>query len=101
MKARRCIEEGETPAEAAIREVQEETGLRIEIVRLLLEMHNEKINGMYYCFLGEVIEGTARLGRDPELDEHSQQLKQLKWTDLAELTEHAEIMRIRQAIAGA
>jgi hypothetical protein len=49
---------------------------------------------MYYCFLGKVIDGTASLGRDPELDEHNQQLKQLKWTDLSEVIEHVEIKRI-------
>ena len=38
------IEEYETPKEAAIREVKEETNYDIEIIKF------DRINGMYYCF---------------------------------------------------
>ncbi|XEC97322.1 NUDIX hydrolase [Paenibacillus tarimensis] len=93
------IEEGETPEQAAIREVYEETDLKVEIIRPLVEVYNERIKGMYYCFLGTIIEGTVKLGHDPELKNHKQELKEVRWILIDELHDNNEVKRIKNLIA--
>lgn len=88
------IEEDETPEQAAIREVYEETGFIIELKRLILEYYNDRIKGMYYCFIGSVIDGQLQLGHDPELEGESQELIEIRWVFLNELPESDEVMRI-------
>lgn len=88
------IEEGETPKQAAIREVYEETGLIIETTRLILEFYNERIKGMYYCFIGTILDGHLELGYDPELMNQEQDLKELKWILMNELLDNQEVKRI-------
>lgn len=92
------IEENETSEQAAIREVLEETGLQIEIKKLLLETYNERINGMYYCYLGSIIGGKLQLGIDPEIINQPQELKEVRWTPIKELDDHKEIQRIIEII---
>jgi ADP-ribose pyrophosphatase YjhB (NUDIX family) len=65
------IEEGENAAEAAVREVFEETGLEIRISRLL--WHVEEVSetrGQRFVnfFLAEKTGGVLALGADPEFD---------------------------------
>jgi 8-oxo-dGTP diphosphatase len=56
------VEPGETPEQAAAREVLEETGLRIRVGPLLLEttIGNYRIHD----FAAEVVDGTLRAGDD-------------------------------------
>ncbi len=58
------LEEGETPTQAVVREVREETGLEIKVVRLLWcqEAYNSEMNtySLVLVFLGRVTGG--RLG---------------------------------------
>jgi len=103
------IDAGETPAEAAIREVGEETGVRVRAVRLLWE-------GVYgigarsspeHCFLVESEAAgeerpTAARGCDPEeADLHAQSrlLQGVAWVPLAELMGDAQVARVRMALA--
>ncbi|WP_456290027.1 NUDIX domain-containing protein [Paenibacillus sp. AK002] len=51
------IEEGETPEEACIREVKEETGFEVEIIKLL-NYNNDK-----YTFKAEIIGGALGLDK--------------------------------------
>jgi 8-oxo-dGTP diphosphatase len=88
------IEANETPIEAAIREVYEETNLNIEIVGLLVKFFNERINGIYYCFLARKVEGTLTLGNDPELNNEEQELKEVRWISIEEVKDNAEVKRI-------
>jgi len=49
------VEEGETPEQAAVREIKEEAGLDVKIIKLLI-VDKVKIRGedkLYYCFLAE------------------------------------------------
>jgi 8-oxo-dGTP diphosphatase len=92
------IEEGETPEQAAVREVYEETGLKVAIIKPLIEIYNERISGKYYCFLGSVMDGTIKLGQDPELISTEQELKEVKWILIDELHENNEVKRILEKI---
>ncbi|MFA6427791.1 MAG: NUDIX hydrolase [Candidatus Magasanikbacteria bacterium] len=58
------LEPGETPYDAAVREVKEETGYDIEIDRLsgiYIRPHN---NGMVFNFVGHVIGGKLKLQKE-------------------------------------
>ena len=60
------VEDGETVEEAVVREVKEETGLKVKIMRKIGEYHySGKNNGIDYdyyptCFLVKVVEGTVK-----------------------------------------
>ena len=64
------IEEGESSLEAAVREVEEETGLDIEVQKLLWHVEEVSERGQRFVnfFLGEMTGGTLELGEDPEFD---------------------------------
>ena len=82
------IEAGENAAEAAIREVLEETGLEIRISRLLwhVEEVSEKRGQRFVnFFLGEIIGGQLGLGMDPEFDGQSQVLREVRFLSKREI----------------
>ncbi|MFD0675913.1 MULTISPECIES: NUDIX domain-containing protein [unclassified Paenibacillus] len=81
------IEEGETSEQAA-------TGLKVEITKPLLQLYNERIQGMYYCYLGTVLEGDLQLGYDPERIHEEQELKEVRWISINELLDNNEVKRI-------
>lgn len=83
------IDEGETPEEAAIRELKEECLLDGKIVRKLTTIyHDVDFYDATHCFLVEVdenaVEGT---GMDPELGEDEQWIKKVEWRTLEEIPE--------------
>jgi 8-oxo-dGTP diphosphatase len=64
------VEAGESPEEAAVREVREETGLKVHLRRLLFvdeprEDEAVTIKSPRYTYLGEVIGGSLRGEGDP------------------------------------
>jgi len=76
------IEAGENAAEAAVREVLEETGLKVRINRLL--WHVEEISesrGQRFVnfFLAEKVGGSLGLGADPEFDRDHQVLREARF----------------------
>ena len=74
------IEEGENAAEAAAREVLEETGVSVEVRRLIWhveEVSPERGQRFVNFFLAEILEGEAVLGQDPEFDAEHQVLREL------------------------
>lgn len=82
------IEDGETSAEAGVREILEETGLEIKIGNLI--WHVEEVSqkrGQRFVdfFLGELIGGTMELGKDPEFDANSQVLREVRFMSREEL----------------
>ncbi len=103
------LEAGETPAEAAVREVWEETGMRVRAVRLLWEGtygHGARTSPEY-CFL-VAMEADAQerhcvvLGVDPEeahLPAETRLLQGVDWIPLAELTSDAQVARVLMALA--
>jgi 8-oxo-dGTP diphosphatase len=69
------VEAGETPEQAAIRELKEETNLDIRLVRKIGELALPGVTQGYtlgVTFLAEVIGGDMSLGHDPE---------QISWED--------------------
>jgi 8-oxo-dGTP diphosphatase len=89
-----AIEPGETPEGAAVREVQEETGLAIRVVQVLSQRLRVTATGTYFCYLGRVIEGQARLGLDPELPGDAQELHDLHWFSLDDIRDYPEVAPI-------
>ena len=80
------LEEGETPEQAAKREIKEETNLDVEIGELIF-----KFNGVYgypeYFFLVKNIQGEARLGGE-ELEKNCEENHyEIAWTPLDKLRE--------------
>ena len=81
------IEAGETPEQAAIRELKEECGLDGTIVRKLTELYNH--NRTEYVFEVKVPDDQEPiLGYDPEESENENPpLKEVLWLALDELSE--------------
>ena len=70
------IEEGESSAQAAVREVFEETGLEIEIGGLIWHVEEVSERGQRFVnfFRAKITGGELKLGTDPELAESEQVL---------------------------
>ena len=81
------IEEGESSLEAAVREVEEETGLDIEVQKLLWHVEEVSERGQRFVnfFLGEMTGGTLELGEDPECDAEHQVLREVKFLSKEEI----------------
>ncbi len=82
------IEEGENAAQAAEREVLEETGLVVRVKRLLWhveEVSEERGQRFVNFFLAERTGGTLGLGADPEFDEDGQVLREVRFLSKKEI----------------
>ncbi len=81
------IEEGETPEQAALRELKEECGLEGRIIRPLAVQH--KFDGSAeYSFEVEVSEDQEAItGYDPEETGENPPLKEVLWMSLNEISE--------------
>lgn len=60
------LEEGETLEEGVIREIKEEFGITVKVIKKLYEMESEKFNQKEYFFLCEYVEGEFGTGDGPE-----------------------------------
>ncbi len=82
------IEEGENALEAARREVLEETGLNVEIGKMI--WHVEEVSpkrGQRFVnfFLGEVIGGILVVGQDPERGADHQVVEEVRYVSRNEM----------------
>lgn len=99
------IEPGESPAEAAVRELEEEAGLRAKVVGLLAETACGPNGSVEFIFLLEVESGTetdAALGYDPEEQHLPQSLRLLQgveWRDLDDLRLDRQVRIVLDALA--
>ncbi len=95
------VEPGETPAQAAVREVREETGLEATVVRLLFEEGYR--HGSCRCYLlAASDEQEARLGHDPEeaqLGAEARMLRGVAWRPLSLLSGDAQVMSVLEALS--
>ena len=96
------IEEGESSLEAAVREVEEETGLDIEVQKLLWHVEEVSERGQRFVnfFLGEMTGGTLELGEDPEFDAEHQVLREVKFLSKEEIQalEHVYPVYLRDEV---
>lgn len=91
------VEAGESPEQAVIREVAEETGLVGKQPRLLYE--RPLPDGWESCFLLEVSpDQEPVLGVDPEV-ETTQQLAEVAWRPLYEVADNRQIAYVLAALA--
>ena len=83
------INEGEGTAEAAVRELQEETGLEGRAIR-------ELVDGFWLV----VVEPGARisLGVDPELPADEQRLRGVAWFTLDEMADDRHVSKVIEAL---
>ena len=81
------IEEGESSAQAAVRETLEETGLEIAIRGLIWHVEEVSERGQRFVnfFRAEVTGGTLKLGSDPELAETEQVLTGIRFMSREEV----------------
>jgi ADP-ribose pyrophosphatase YjhB (NUDIX family) len=80
------IEPGESPAQAALRELEEECGVRGEVIRhtSVLYYVDEDIHYSYYVEIGDQ---EPRLGHDPGAEAKTYHLADVAWMELREIPE--------------
>ncbi len=92
------VEQGETAAQAALRELLEETGIRGEIDRELYQRNYRNTAGAQvteFCYSVHIGPAeTARLGTDPELDGFAPILTDVAWRRLDTLGDDPQIKLI-------
>lgn len=83
------IEEGESSAQAAVREVLEETGLEIETGGLIWHVEEVSERGQRFVnfFRAKVTGGELKLGTDPEFSEENQVLAEIRFMTRDEVAE--------------
>ena len=97
------IEAGETPEQAAVREVWEETGLRAAVVRFLFAEGYLDDGSPSFCFLLRADEDqTVVVGGDPEeahLSGDERLLQDVAWVPLSQMREDVQVSRVLQALS--
>lgn len=81
------IEEGESSIDAAVREIKEETGLDIEVGKLIWHVEEVSKRGQRFVnfFMGRITGGKLALGLDPEFDAGGQVLREVKFMSRQEI----------------
>lgn len=80
------IDDGETPEQAAVRELEEEAGVAGTVVRKLTIQYKPDNKGEVHTFLMEISEeAVATKGTDPELSQEEQTILSVAWLELEEI----------------
>jgi mutator protein MutT len=88
------VDTGETPEQAAVREMEEETGLRVTVQRKLAEIHFGLSEQIYYLvdrLEGEFGTGTGIEFTDSDPDDPTEGVYLPVWMPLEDLTTHENI----------
>lgn len=81
------IEPGETPAQAALRELQEECRVAGRIIRQTSYLAYEIEEDDTYTFLVDIGNQAPQVGGDPEFPEDEQVIVNMAWLALSEIPE--------------
>ena len=96
------IEPGESPEDAAVREVFEETGLRATVARFLFAETYGDHQSLCHCFLLEIsAEQNALLGADPEeahLSGPDKLLQDVAWRPLAAMGDDGQVAKVLRGL---
>ena len=97
------LETGETFAEAAVREMYEETGLKTSVVKLLWSDSYGDDVSPEQCFMLELVASNTnvQLGSDPEeshLPPDLRMLQNVAWRSLEEVADDIQVSRVLQAL---
>jgi len=81
------MEFGSTAQDNLVREFKEETGLDIEVKNFLFtnEFLSPPLHAIELFFDVKVVGGSLKTGHDPEMDEQSQIIKEVKFMSFGEL----------------
>jgi 8-oxo-dGTP diphosphatase len=85
-----AIEPGETSLDAAVREVQEETGLTVAIDRMIWHVEQVvpgKEPRFVNIFLATALGGSIKVGTDPERSDDGQVIEEVRYLSREELAE--------------
>jgi len=86
------LEENETTEEGTIREIQEELGIKVRIVRKMYEIYSEKFQQREIFYLCEYIEGEFGTGNGPEFSNNPQYVNSGKY--IPEIIEKEKLSEI-------
>jgi 8-oxo-dGTP diphosphatase len=97
------IEPGESAEQTVVREIEEETGLRVEVVRFLFD--HPYSGGTSYCYLARILGSLHDLevGTDPEeatLSADARALRDVRWFRLADKGDDLQVKRVIECLAG-
>ena len=84
------IEDGESPEQAAVRELREECGVRGKIVRPTAVVTYGP-DDRHYTYLVDIGRQAPSMGRDPELADDHQIIVDMAWIGLEELAERDRV----------
>lgn len=93
------IEPGEDAGAAAHREIREETGLHVCIVRQLYRAPRESSTGTYHCFLADIVGGALGLGTDTDAATGRAELHDVRWFPLDSVRGLPEIAGLLQHLS--
>lgn len=86
------LEEGETPEEGTIREIKEEFGINVKVVKKLYEMQSERFNQKEIFYLCEYVDGEFGTGDGPEFSNNPKYIDSGKY--LPEIIKREEVENI-------
>lgn len=107
------LEPGESEADCVQREMREETGLEVQVERLLLEElahRNDRTYQVYKTFLCHAVNGEAQPGYEPESDAaNTYAIAAVRWFDLRDAVQwdglvmdgshtHALLMKLQMSL---
>jgi len=93
-----ALEDGETPAEGALRELREEAKVEGRIVRLVGQGLDEEGEIDAYTFWIDIGDQEPRLGDDPEVEEDARILVAVEWMSLGEIPERDRVFLWRAGL---
>ena len=86
------LEEGETLEEGTIREIKEEFGIDVKVVKKLYELESKRFNQKEYFFLCEYVLGKFGTGQGPEFSNNPKYIDSGKY--IPEIIKKEEIKNI-------